>query len=253
MSHKILVVDDEPDIREIIREFLEEEGYEVLEAGNGDEAIELAHSAKPTLITLDVMMPGRDGIEVCELLKQDPETEHIPIIILSVFADKTEVIDGIADRLSKPFERDNLIQSVRNALASPRPGSQTPTRVLVVDDDPGIVDLITTWLEEFDFVTEKAGDGAEGLDKMLSFKPDIVILDIKMPRVNGFEVIKRMKSDHRTSDVPIILLSSMTGEENVQLGLRLGATKFLPKPFEPEALLTHIRAVLGHALGEAGE
>jgi CheY-like chemotaxis protein len=113
MKKKILVIDDEADIREIVRIYLEEEGCEVIEASNGQEGILKAQSERPDLIVLDIMLPGINGFEVAKHLKDDPNTQDIPVIILSVLAQDSQYRQGILDYISKPFRQEDLVATVR--------------------------------------------------------------------------------------------------------------------------------------------
>ena len=111
MKKKILIVEDEQDIREIIKISLMQDGFQVIEANNGKDAIKLAKEEKPDLITMDIMMPNIDGFQAAKILKEDPQTKDIPIIILSVLSqDTNKLVRGITDYISKPFRPDELVQ-----------------------------------------------------------------------------------------------------------------------------------------------
>ncbi len=252
-TRTVLVVDDEPDIREIIRYYLEDIGYQVIEADRAEQAIVLAQQHRPALITLDIMMPGMDGLEASKRLKENPLTRDIPIMILSIVADKSRCLQGIADFLSKPFERDDLLNKVRTILTettSPLPGGQRrgaaePKNILIVDDDPDTVAVIRYWLEEASYNCATAFDGLQALDMTRSQTPDLILTDIKMPGMDGYEIIKRLKSRPETARVPIVILTAvMITQADRNTGLQLGASRFLTKPFEPSALLAEIQQVL---------
>ncbi len=252
-TRTVLVVDDEPDIREIIRYYLEDIGYQVIEADRAEQAIVLAQQHHPALITLDIMMPGMDGLEASKRLKENPLTRDIPIMILSIVADKSRCLQGIADFLSKPFERDDLLNKVRTILtetAPPLPGGQRrsatePKNILIVDDDPDTVAVIRYWLEEAGYNCATAFDGLQALDMARSQTPDLILTDIKMPGMDGYEIIKRLKSRSETARIPIIILTAvMITQADRNAGLQLGASRFLTKPFEPSALITEIQHVL---------
>lgn len=244
MKKKILVVDDEKDIREIIRFYLEEDGYEVLEAECGKDAIRLAKELSPDLITLDIMMPGMDGFEVGRVLKDEPRTKSIPIIILSVLEDRRDYRLGIADYISKPFSKEELLRSVKAILGRMKKEGGSNI-ILVVDDEPDIVDIIRFYLEEKGYEVKCAYDGLEALTKVKEVKPSLVILDIKMPGIDGYEVIRRLKKDENFKLIPVIVLTgTKISEKDREFGLRLGATKYLTKPFTPKELIKEIEKLL---------
>ncbi len=241
---KILVVDDEPEIREIIRFYLEEDGYEVLEAECGKDAIKLAKDLLPDLITLDIMMPEMDGFQVGRVLKDDPRTKSIPIIILSVLEDRHDYRLGIAGYISKPFNKEELLRSVRALLGRVKKEGEANI-ILVVDDEPDIVDIIKFYLEEKGCRVTGAYDGLEAMVKVREVKPSLIILDIKMPGIDGYEVIRRLKRDENFNSIPIIVLTGIKiSKKDRELGLKLGATKYLTKPFTPKELIKEIEEVL---------
>ncbi|MGE5279979.1 MAG: response regulator [Deltaproteobacteria bacterium] len=242
---KILVVDDEADIREIVRLYLTEAGYEVLEASNGQEGILRAQSERPDLIVLDIMMPGINGFEVAKHLKDDPNTAQIPILILSVLAQDSEFRHGILDYVSKPFKQNELVTKVKNFFE--KTNAAAAHTVLIVDDDPDIVDVISLCLKDSKIGSEKAYNGAEALEKARSGqkKIDLVLLDINMPGMNGFEVIKRLKADKATADLPVIVLTgTWLSETDKKHGLTLGISKYLTKPFSADELVKEITTAL---------
>lgn len=240
MKKKILVVDDEADIREIVRLYLSEEGHSIIEAGNGQEAILKAQTEKPDLIVLDIMMPGINGFEVAKHLKDDPNTQNIPIIILSVLAHDSQFRQGILDYISKPFRQDELVNIVRKNLEKINSKASVKT-VLVVDDDPDIVDIIAICLKDNQLSPEKAYNGLEALEKAQSKEIDLILLDINMPGMNGFEVIKHLKESKKTCDIPIVVLTgTYISEDDKKHGLTLGVAKYLTKPFSADDLVKQI-------------
>jgi DNA-binding response OmpR family regulator len=239
---KILVIDDEMDIREIVRIYLGEAGYDVIEASNGQEGILRAQNEHPDLIVLDIMMPGINGFEVAKHLKDDPNTANIPILILSVLAQDSQYRHGILDYVSKPFRQDELVTKVKRFFQGVR--VKDASVVLVVDDDPDIVDVITLCLKDNKIDSERAYNGDEALEKAKSKKIDLVLLDINMPGMNGFEVIKRLKTDPKTYELPIIVLTgTCLSESDKKHGITLGVSKYMTKPFSADELVREITAV----------
>ena len=244
LRKRILVIDDEADIREIVRMYLSEAGYDVIEASNGQEGILRAQNEHPDLIVLDIMMPGINGFEVAKHLKDDPNTANIPILILSVLAQDSQYREGILDYVSKPFKQDDLITKVKNFFE--RTNAAQARTVLIVDDDPDIVDVIALCLKDNRIASEKAYNGAEALEKARANKTiDLVLLDINMPGMNGFEVIKRLKADKETADLPVIVLTgTWLSETDKMHGLTLGVSKYLTKPFSADELVKEITSAL---------
>lgn len=243
LKRKILVVDDDKDIREIIRFYLEDSGYEVIEAQNGKEALKLADELQPELITLDIIMPGLDGFEVLRLLKENTRTKDIPVIILSVVAEDHKYLHAFTDYLTKPFERINLISMVEKILL--RLENKGKNQILIVDDEPDIVDIISTSLESEGYLTMKAFNGKEAVNKAEKEPPDLMILDLKMPLMDGYEVIKYFKSTTSLSHIPIIVLTGThISEVDKQKGIQLGAEKYLTKPLTAKELVNQIKETL---------
>jgi CheY-like chemotaxis protein len=241
MKRKILVIDDEPDIREIVRLYLTEEGFEVTEAENGHDGIIKAQNEHPDLIVLDIMMPGINGFEVAKHLKDDPNTKDIPIVILSVLAQDSQYRHGILDYISKPFRQEELVGIVKK-IFSKVDGKAEKKSVLIVDDDPDIVDIIAICLKDNELNADRAYNGLEALEKVKNKTFDLILLDINMPGMNGFEVIKHLKSDKKTCDIPVVVLTGTYITENDKdHGLTLGVAKYLTKPFSADDLVKEIK------------
>jgi CheY-like chemotaxis protein len=247
MPKRILVVDDEKDIREIIKIALSDAGFEVVEAGDGKTAIEMAKSQKPDLITMDIIMPNLDGFEAAKIIKENPETKNIPIIILSVMAqDKDKYIQGITDYISKPFRTDELVIKIRQTIEKMGVATQLKN-ILVVDDDPDVIDIISLSLKDRDFIITGASNGVEALEKLKICIPNIIIADINMPRMDGFELIKNLKKEPKYANIPIIVLTGThISKDDESRGITLGATKYLTKPFTIDALVKDIEDSVCH-------
>ena len=241
LRKKILIIDDEADIRDIVRMYLGEAGYDVIEASNGQEGILRAQNEHPDLIVLDIMMPGINGFEVAKHLKDDPNTQKIPILILSILAQDSQYRHGILDYVSKPFKQEELVTKVKNFFDKLQ--NKATHTVLVVDDDPDIVDVIALCLKDSRIGSEKAYNGPEALQKAGTQKIDLVLLDINMPGMNGFEVIKHLKADPKTCDLPVIVLTgTYLSESDKKHGITLGVSKYLTKPFSADELVKEITA-----------
>jgi len=246
LKKTILIVDDEQDIRDVIKITLAEDGFKVLEAANGKAAIESAKQKKPDLIIMDIMMPGIDGLAASKIIKEDPETANIPIIILSAFLseEKNKYVQGIAGFISKPFKPEDLIAEIQDILKETDRAIKS-SHILIVDDDPDILDIITLSLKGNGFATDTAGDGEEALRKIDASVPSLIILDIEMPKMNGFELIKNLKQNSKFKHIPIVILTGThITEEDRRHGLTLGASKYLTKPFSIESLIDEIEGMI---------
>jgi CheY-like chemotaxis protein len=168
------------------------------------------------VITLDLMLPGQDGWQVMKELKQHPLCKHIPVIIVSIVDEKNLGFSlGAVEYFVKPVNREELVQALDRVHILPARDHHSPT-VLVIDDDRAATDLIQVILENEGYRVLKAFEGKEGLDIALRERPEVVILDLLMPGMSGFAVAQQMKQVPATRNIPIIVLTSMDVDEDVQ-------------------------------------
>ena len=201
----VLAVDDDPAFLRLLSLNLRESGYKVLTARNGAEGLRLAAEAKPYAVILDVKMPDIDGWRMLRELKANPQTAGLPVIMVSVIDERgLGFALGASDYLVKPIDRDQLL----SALLRLRVNGHKHEPVLVVDDDAAVCNLLKSELSQEGFRVETAANGAEALEKVESQLPAAIILDLMMPVMDGFEVINRLKSDLRTSSIPVIVLTA---------------------------------------------
>jgi GAF domain-containing protein/CheY-like chemotaxis protein len=242
-SHHILVVDDEPHIGDLLRYQLEHAGYRVSVAHRGERALDIARREHPDLITLDILMAGMGGFEVLERLKADERTADIPVVIISIVAERENLMAmGAVDFLPKPLQEVELLATIRRVLGVGR----AMARVLVADDDPDIVGWLRRVLEEQGCEVQEAGDGEAVLESVLASPPDVILLDLRMPKLDGREVITRLKLRDDTRDIPIIVITASSVDkerDRVQI-LGLGAESFLTKPFTAAELVSEMEQVL---------
>jgi len=212
---KVLVVDDEPEPRALICKTLEQLGYEPVEAMNGVEALHLAKTINPFAITLDILMPGMDGWEVLQKIKSDTETSTIPVVIVSVSCDKdTGQALGASGYLVKPVN-DNALKLELDRIKQNRPIQS----ILVADDDLAVREQLKYILGNDNYSVCTATNGEEALDAVNRLSPDAVILDLMMPKMDGFEVLEHLKENEINRDLPTIVLTSkdLTREEKESL------------------------------------
>jgi len=200
----ILAIDDDPDVLYLLRENLAEAGYRVMGAANGEEGLQQARALRPFAILLDILMPYKDGWQLLYELKADASTRDIPIIVLSIVDNKALGYQlGAFDYLLKPFDRESILAAL--ARIPPQRG-----RLLVVDDDPQVVDLVRQLLEGEPYEVVAAADGQEALEAISHQRPDIVLLDLLMPRLDGFAVIEHLRQDAQYRQLPVIVLTAKT-------------------------------------------
>ena len=238
----VLTIDDEVEAQEIIKTYLKTEGYEVIQAYNAMEAMELTKKYHPFAITLDIVMSGKDGWDILHELKKDAKTKDIPIICISMLDNREMGISlGAIEYMVKPINKDQLMEELQRL--EKRFGIYD---ILIIDDEPQAVELLTQYLgEEGNYMVRKAYGAEEGLSRVKESRPDLIILDLMMPEVDGFEVIRNLKKSEETKEIPIIIVSAkkLTQEEieylnnNIEKIIRKG-------DFSKEELLEDIKRAL---------
>jgi PAS domain S-box-containing protein len=200
----VLVVDDDAAVREYMERFLEREGYRVITAADGLQALALAREHHPTAITLDVMMPQVDGWTVLAAIKGDPALADIPVILVTIVDEKQRGYSlGATDYMVKPINRARLSTLLRS-LAGRASG-----RLLVVDDDEGSRSLVRQAVEREGWTVVEAANGVKALEAVAAGVPDAIILDLMMPEMNGFEFVARLRERPEWRAIPIVVVSAM--------------------------------------------
>jgi DNA-binding response OmpR family regulator len=238
-AKKILVVDDERDILALLRHQLATQGYQVITAATGGNAIIKAIEEQPDLITLDVLLPDRHGFDVLRELKARPETAHIPVIILSVAQDEADGYRlGAVDYIIKPLDEQRLLHGVSRVLSG-------KGQVLIAEDTEDTAELLGDLLSKNGYEVSHAWNGYETLAAARRDQPGLILLDLRMPGMDGYEALTRLKKDPETREIPILVMSAHAADP-VQERLRLramGAEDFLSKPFSLEMLLREVERV----------
>jgi DNA-binding response OmpR family regulator len=202
----VLVVEDDPRAGDLLGHYLKEAGYRVAQASSGAQAIALAKSLKPDAITLDILLPGEDGLAILGQLKSAAETKAIPVVVVSI-TDHRELgySLGAVEWLVKPVQRDSFVMAVRRTIGT-LPAGTTP-RVLIVDDEPATVELLTDVLTAQGFRAMAAHDGREGIEMALAQRPDAIVLDLVMPGESGFDVVRQLRDHPWGRNVPILVFT----------------------------------------------
>ncbi len=246
---RVLLVEDDAVAAAFYQEHLQAEGYQVRVVASAEEGLAAAQEAPPEAIILDIILPGMDGWAMLQALKATPGTRDIPVVIVSVLDDPGRGLAlGANQVLLKPVTKEDL----SNAMAAlgfrtGRPG-MGGGRILVVDDDPKTVELVTLQLKDMGFSPLKAFGGREGLDLARSEAPDAVILDMLMPDLSGFEVAEALAAAPRTAKIPILVLSNMSlsAEDRRRLGVQARAV-LAKREYHPDHLLAELRRAMAWA------
>jgi signal transduction histidine kinase/DNA-binding response OmpR family regulator len=243
----ILVIDDDPDAVYLLQENLDQQEFEVSGCRNGLDGLQLARKQQPQAILLDILMPGADGWQVLHELKNDPATANIPVILHTIVDKKALGFQlGAAAYLLKPLDPVAVREALDRVIVQ---NGHKPKRVLVVDDDPNVADMLRQFLPESDFSLESALDGLAGLKSIEANRPDILLLDLLMPNLDGFGVIERLSANPQMRDLPIIVISAkdLTADESVRLKETV-AVVMKKQGFQGEKLVDEINHVLGKNL-----
>ncbi|MBK6647916.1 MAG: GAF domain-containing protein [Anaerolineales bacterium] len=213
----ILVIDDDPDAVYLLQENLTHEEYTIVGVQSGDEGQQKARELNPDAILLDILMPDKDGWQVLHDLKSDPATTNIPIILLTIVDKKALGMRlGAAAYLLKPLNPAEVLETLRKVI---KQKERERINILAVDDDPHIADLLRQQLPESEFRLASALDGVAGLEAVEADRPDVILLDIMMPRLDGFGVIQKLRENPSTRELPVIVISvkELTEDESRML------------------------------------
>ncbi len=234
----VLVVDDEADARLLLVRMIEEFGYRAVPASTGEEGLRLARSMRPDAITLDLMMPGMDGWTVLRRLKEDPVLSRIPTVVVSIVAAEGRgTVLGAVDVLQKPV----LPSELRRVL-----DTCSRSRVLVVDDNEDDRRILAAILEKEPVEVRMVADGREALTMLTQFTPDVILLDLCMPNMDGMEFMKVLSRRPKAAAIPVIIVTSMHPDESARQCLAQWAYAVIGKQ---DDLPSHLRRVLKEILG----
>ena len=236
----VLVIDDDPAARAITHRALTREGYAVIEAADGETGLRLARERRPDLITLDVLMPGMDGWAVLAALKADPEVSSIPVILQTIVEDRNMGFAlGAAEYLTKPIERKRLAALVRRHVPNTSAGP-----VLVVEDDQHTRALYARTLAKAGWTVDEAENGRVALERIAATRPALVLLDLMMPEMDGFEFLDALRQDPAHRTIPVVVITARTLSTDERNRLNGGVERVLQKrALHTESLLAEVRAV----------
>ncbi len=272
---RILMAEDDADQRAIMTTCLESAGYMPVSVGSGDMVMDAVRSERPALILLDVEMPGMDGYAVCRQLKADAETAGIPVMFMTTRAtldDKLAALTLGADEfLNKPVDLREVILRIQlllkrtgssdsvdapvvtaaSGLAGRRQGARAGT-VVIAEDDPDVMRIVDAQVRAAGYTAITAVNGEEALAAVGAHAPEVLVLDLMMPKVNGFDVLTRLRQ--RPGTAPrIMVLSGRGREQDVVRAFDLGADDYMTKPFNPQEMMARIDRLLKKPLTRSAD
>jgi signal transduction histidine kinase/CheY-like chemotaxis protein len=234
----VLVIDDDRDACELLARSLTKEGFRVVTAATGEEGLKAARKHKPDAITLDVLMPGMDGWAVLKTLKSDPEVARVPVVMISM-VDERDMgrALGAADYLPKPIDRDRLSAVLRRFR-----GPHSPCPAVIVEDDPASREVLRRTLEQDGWRVCEATNGREGLELLAAGIPDLILLDLMMPEMDGFEFVEALRSNPAWASIPVVVVTARELSSDERGRLESHVRKVLQKgALSRDALAREIR------------
>src|SRR5712691_4842215 len=265
---RVLVVEDNPASLDLMVYLLKAFGHMPLLARDGLQGIDVARTELPDLILCDIQLPGADGVQVCEALKKDPALDHIPLIAVTAYAmvgDREKLLaHGFNGYLSKPINPQSFMDQLAPYLSKmeaafpfetttnvrPRATANESGTILVVDNSPVNIKLSRSMLEPFGYKIIEAKGVDEAMKMLNEEKPDVILSDLHMPKKDGFDFIREVKSDGELSKIPFVFISSTVwGDRERTFALSLGADQFIIRPIEPQALIDEIESCRCKAKG----
>jgi GAF domain-containing protein/CheY-like chemotaxis protein len=238
----VLVIDDEAAVRDLMQRFLIKEGFRVVTAASGEEGLRWARELRPDAITLDVMMPGMDGWAVLSALKADPDVAEIPVIMLTIVDDRNlGYALGASDYLTKPIDRERLV-SVLKQHRRDRP-------VLVVDDDAEVRQLLRRTLESEGFAIVEAENGRVALERLRGEPPSLILLDLMMPEMDGFEFVAALRRHEGWRAIPVVVITARDLSREDRERLNGHVEKILQKgTYDRDQLLAEVRELVASSV-----
>lgn len=211
----VLVIDDDPAARDLMRRFLQQQGLQMAEAASGQEGLQLAKESHPAVILLDVMMPGMDGWAVLTALKADPELASIPVIMATLLDEKNMGFAlGATDFLTKPIDRQYLARVLQKYRCA-----HPPCPVLLVEDHADLRELMRRMLEQEGWVVAEAENGRAALERVAENRPELIVLDLMMPEMDGFAFLEELRQNQAWRSIPVIVVTAkdLTAEDRQRL------------------------------------
>lgn len=237
----VLVIDDDPTIHDLLKRLLQRQGFKVNGVQSGREGLKKAREIKPDVIILDVMMPEMDGWNVLSSLKNDPILSEIPVVMLSMIEDKHMGFAlGAADYLTKPIDRDKLSNLLRKYRRT-----SDDSLVLIVEDEEGVRQFMRVLLERDGWTVMEAGNGQQALARVNEKRPSLILLDLMMPEMDGFEFVAQLREVTEWKDIPVVVITAMELTAKDYQRLNGNVTKIMRKgSYQQEQLMSDVRQLV---------
>ena len=227
----ILVVDDDATVRELVKRHLERSGFAVVTASGGQEGLRLVRELRPAAVTLDIMMPDLDGWTVLAAIKGDPALASTPMVLMSIVDQKNRGYAlGAADYLVKPVDRAKLVESLTNICGS------ISGRALLVDDDEVVRRGVRQALEPIGWKVTEAENGQVAVEALATALPDVIILDLMMPKMDGFEVLDELRRRPEWQNIPVVVITAKDLTDEDRNRLNGGVARIIQKSDRDEML-----------------
>jgi signal transduction histidine kinase/CheY-like chemotaxis protein len=214
----VVCIDDDPEVLLLLKNHLVSEGFGFLGVTESQNAVEVVRKHRPVLVTLDIVMPHKDGWQILQELKSDPDLKEIPVVIHTVVDNKALAVSlGAESYLVKPVQAETIISVIR--MHTGTDGGE----ILVVDDNEDFTDFLRNLLEKSRFTIYTAKNGIEAIDQLHKIIPRLVFLDLLMPEMDGFEVVEKMYEDEKLKEVPVVVLTAkeVTEDDRARLNLKI--------------------------------
>ncbi len=247
---KILIIEDDYDLSALMIRHLHSADFDVLNVGDAIQGVLFARKEIPNLIVLDLMIPGGGGLKVLERLTQLPETQSIPVIVLTGVSDpemKKKVLEtGAIEYLEKPYNAQEFLRSVEEHIKEDENAEEGDINgtILIVDDDSDFAKMLAHDLGKANYRTYTAYDVDQGIHLAREERPDLIIIDLLLPGGGGFTLFEHLKSLAYTQNTPVIVLTAVTDEESRQKMMEAGVKYYIEKPYNISFLLDAIEVAI---------
>ncbi len=227
----ILIVDDDATVRELVERHLERSGFAVVTASGGQEGLRLVRELRPAAVTLDILMPDLDGWTVLAAIKGDPALSGTPVVLMSIVDQKNRGYAlGAADYLVKPVDRAKLVETLTGICGA------TAGRALLVDDDEVVRRSVRQALEPIGWKVTEAENGQAAVELLTATRPDVIILDLMMPKMDGFEFLDELRGRPDWQDIPVVVITAKDLTDEDRNRLNGGVERIIQKSDRDEML-----------------
>jgi two-component system cell cycle response regulator len=251
----ILVIEDNELNLKLVIGLLTIGNFNSLSAPDAETGIHLARMHRPDLILMDIQLPGLDGLSATRMIKSDEKLKHIPVVALTSYAmqgdDQKAQAAGCDGYVTKPIDTrtfNKIVESFFEAASYDKEtleeSIQSRPLILIVDDEPKNIKLLRAKLSKTPYQIEQAVSGFEAIEKAQTLLPDLILLDVMMPEIDGYEVARRLKTDPKLNLTPIIMVTSLDSADAKAKGMNAGAEEFMTKPIHTEELMARINSMI---------